>query len=104
VARVAPAWRPSATNEHVLAYVTARGELELNAVDERRVLARRRIDAVPRALAWSQDGQRLVALLPHAIVVLDRDGRRLGSRALGGSAVTAAFAPGSHELAIVLDA
>jgi hypothetical protein len=103
VARVAPAWRPSATNEHVLAYVTARGELELNAVDERRVLARLRLDAVPRALAWSQDGERLVAILPRAIVVLDRDGRRLGSRALGGSAVAAAFAPGSHELAIVLD-
>jgi WD40 repeat protein len=104
IARVAPAWRPSSTNEHVLAFVTAQGELELNAVDERRVLARRRLEAEPRALVWSDDGQRLVALLPHAVVVFDKDGRALGSRTLAGAAVGAAFAPGSHELAIALDA
>jgi hypothetical protein len=104
VARIAPAWRPSSTNEHVLAFVSARGDLELNAVDENRVLAQRRLEALPRALIWSQDGQRLVALLPHAIVVLDHDGRELGSRTLAGTAVAAAFAPGSHELAIELDA
>ena len=103
VARIAPAWRPSSTNERVLAFVSARGELELNAVDENRVLARRRLEALPRALIWSQDGQRLAVLLPHAVAVLDRDGRRLETRALAGTTVTAAFAPGSHELAIVLD-
>jgi hypothetical protein len=104
VAHVAPAWRPSRTHEHVLAFVSANRELELYATDEVVRYAQRRLPAVPRQLLWSSDGARLVALLPHAIAVFDRDGRPLGSLGFSKPAVTAAFASGTHRLAVLLAA
>jgi hypothetical protein len=102
VARVAPAWRPSATHEHVLAFSSARGELELYAVDGNELDARRRLPAVPLQLLWSSDGGRLIALSAHEISVFDREGHPSGSIGLGRRAVAAAFEPHTHRLSVVL--
>ena len=79
VAQVAPAWRPSIVDEHVLAFSSARGELELYAVDGNVLYARHRLAAVPLQLLWSSDGARLVALSTHEISVFDHNGRPLGT-------------------------
>jgi dipeptidyl aminopeptidase/acylaminoacyl peptidase len=102
VAPVAGAWRPSLTHEHVLAFVTARGELQLVDVDSNDRHARHQLPAVPRQLLWSGDGTRLVALSSRTISLFDHDGRALGSIPLERTAVAAAFAPGSHRLAVIL--
>jgi hypothetical protein len=102
VARVAPAWRPSTTNEHVLAFATARRELEVDAVDTNARLAHRRLPAVPLQLLWSSDGDRLVSLSAHEVSVFDRVGRPLASIRIARRAVAAAFEPHSHRLAIIL--
>jgi hypothetical protein len=102
VARVAPAWRPSATHEHVLAFSTARRELELYAVDGNEVVARHRLPAVALQLLWSSDGDRLVVLSAHAITVFARDGRPLRSIRLGRRAVGAAFEPHTRRLSVIL--
>ena len=102
VARVAPAWRPSATHEHVLAFSTARRELELYAVDGNEVVARHRLPAVVLQLLWSSDGDRLVVLSAHAIAVFAHDGRPLRSIRLGRRALGAAFEPHTHRLSVIL--
>jgi hypothetical protein len=102
VASVAPAWRPSTTHEHVLAFVTAAGALELYAVDTNKPIARDRLPGAARELLWSKDGTRLVVLSTHTISVFGRTGKSLGSIKLARSAVAAAFVPGSHRLAVIL--
>jgi hypothetical protein len=102
IAGVAPAWRPSTTHEHVLAFASAPRELELYAVDGDRLLARRHLSAAPLQLLWSSDGKRLVALSAHAISIFDRDGRLSGSIQIDRRAVTGAFEPHSHRLAVIL--
>jgi hypothetical protein len=102
VAPVAPAWRPSTTHEHVLAFATATGELELYDVDTDKRVARVRLPTAPRELLWSKDGERLVALSAHTISVFDRNGKPLGSIKLARTTVAAAFVPGSHRLAVIL--
>jgi hypothetical protein len=103
VAHVAPAWRPSNVNEHVLAFSTAGGELELYSVDGNVLYARHRLPAVPLQLLWSSDGTRLVALSAHELSVFDHNGRTLGTIRIGRRALAAAFAPHSHELAVILN-
>ena len=102
VARIAPAWRPSTTHEHVLAFASAPRELELYAVDGNTLITRRHLPAAPLQLLWSSDGKRLVALSAHTISMFDRDGRPSGSIHIGRRAVTAAFEPHSHRLAVIL--
>jgi dipeptidyl aminopeptidase/acylaminoacyl peptidase len=102
VAHVAPAWRPSLTHEHVLAFFSAAGELELYAVDNNELYARHPLPAPPAQLLWSSDGERLVALTKHEISIFNHDGRPLGSIHLGRQAVAAAFEPHTHQLAVIL--
>ncbi len=102
VAGAAPAWRPSAAHEHVLAFATAHRELELYAVDDNAVLTHRRLPATPIQLMWSSDGERLVALSAHVIAVFGRDGAPSRSIRIGRRAVAAAFEPHSHRLAVIL--
>jgi Tol biopolymer transport system component len=102
VAHVAPAWRPSIANEHVLAFSAANGELELYAIDGNALYAHHRLPAVPLQLLWSSDGARLVALSKHEISVFDHNGRPLGSIRIGRRALAAAFAPHSHRLTVIL--
>lgn len=102
VAPVAPVWQPSLTHQHVLAFISKHGQLKLYDVDTNKPLARRRLPLHPLQLLWSSDGQRLVALSAHTISIFGRDGNPLRSIHLTNEAVTAAFEPGSHQLAVIL--
>jgi hypothetical protein len=68
-ASIAPAWRPTAADEHVLAYVTAGGRVLVVGAGRGDVLWRSRAYAGPLALAWSPDG-RTLALATRTEVVL----------------------------------
>jgi Tol biopolymer transport system component len=100
-AQVPAAWRPSASHEHVVAYVTQAGGLVLIDVDTGRVLARDRLRG-PAQLAWSTDGQRLAAVTPHAIAVFGHDGAPLATIPLRRRSGAIAFVPGTHHLSVVL--
>jgi Tol biopolymer transport system component len=100
-ARVPAAWRPSATHEHVLAYVTRPGVLVVSDVDTGTLVARRRLDGLAQ-LAWSRDGQRLAAVTSHAIGVFDAGGARLETIRVRRRAGPIAFVPGTHRLTVVL--
>jgi dipeptidyl aminopeptidase/acylaminoacyl peptidase len=102
VAHVAPAWRPSLAHEHVLAFSSAGGELELYAVDGNALYAHHRLPALPVQLLWSTDAERLVALSPHEVSIFNHDGRPLGSIRLDRRAVAAAFEPRTHQLTVIL--
>jgi dipeptidyl aminopeptidase/acylaminoacyl peptidase len=101
VARVAPAWRPD--DRHVLAYAGAGERVSVVAVDSRRRLWRSGPLPGLRALAWSPGGRRLLAVTRRRLVLFDRSGERLGSRAIvPGAAVTAAeWSPRGREIAVV---
>ena len=70
-ARVAPAWRPSTTSLHVLAYVTTRGRVTVLNPDRGNVWWVSAGYAGPRALAWSPDGKTLVLAAQSKVVVFD---------------------------------
>jgi hypothetical protein len=100
-AQVPAAWRPSLSHEHVAAYVTRAAELVLVDVDAGHVLVHHGLTG-PAQLAWSSDGQRLVAVTPHAIAVFDRDGAPVATVHLRRRAGAIAFVPGTHRLSVVL--
>ena len=102
VAPVGPAWRPGATHEHVLAFVTASGRLAIVDVDSGAVLARRQLPGLPSGLLWSSDGRRLAVVAPHELTAFGRAGNRLGSIHTARTLGAAAFVPGSHDLTVVL--
>jgi len=100
---VAPAWRPG--EPRTLASVRRGGRVEVRDVDtgtlrwrSRRLLSRR-----TRALSWSPDGRRLLAVAPRGLRVLDlRRERVVRLSAPPGARVTgAAFAPRGRALAVV---
>jgi hypothetical protein len=68
-ARVAPVWRPSRADVHVLAYVTTRGRVTVLDPDRGSVWWVSVHYPGPRALAWSPDGSTL-ALAARAEVAL----------------------------------
>jgi hypothetical protein len=98
------AWRPGA--RHVLAYVSA-SEVRVQLADGGRVLWRaNRGPAEPvRALAWSDDGRRLLVASAHALdVYADGGGRVTHAEPDGiGRYTDAAFLPGSHRVVVVRD-
>jgi hypothetical protein len=97
-ARVAPAWRP--TSPHAVAYVDTRGRVHVYDLRGSVVLRSGRF-ARPRALAWSDDGERLLLATADRVVVLDgRRARPLSVRPLRG-VVAAAFEPGTHRVALL---
>ena len=102
VAPAPPAWRPPGTG-HVIAYATAAGVVRVAAADSGRLLWESRRGDVPALLAWSADGRRLAALAPRSLRLFDGRGRLLARIRLGPGrrAVTAAFAPRGHRLALV---
>jgi WD40 repeat protein len=101
-AAVPGAWRPSASHEHVLGFVTSSGRLVLEDVDTGRVLARDRLRGYIAELAWSSDGRRLAAISVHAAIVFDQNGKRLATIRLPRPAGAASFVPGTHLLTVVL--
>jgi dipeptidyl aminopeptidase/acylaminoacyl peptidase len=103
VAAVAPAWRPGAP--HTLAWIGARGHVEVRDVDSgvvvwRSAAALRGV----RALAWSADGDRLLARGSHRVVVLDVRGNRVRRVRLprGAAVGGAAWAPRGARLALAV--
>ena len=97
---VAPAWRPD--DAHVLAFVDGRARVAVVAVDTAARLWRSAPLRAPVALAWSSDGRRLLAATRERLVLFDRAGRRLRSRAAPGLAnAHVAAVPGAREFAVV---
>ena len=58
--------------------------------------------AQPFALAWTSDGERLVAVSRNALVAFDARGRRVVTHALAGRATSAAINPTTHTIAVAL--
>jgi len=102
---VAPAWRPGAP--HTLAWVGARGHVEVRDVDTGRLAWRSAasVGAV-RELQWSADGRRLLARGERRLLVLDVHGNRVRRFHLARAArvTAAAWAPHGRRLAIALRA
>ena len=97
-ARVGPAWRPG--SRHVVSYVDIRGRVHLYDLAG-SVEWRSAPFAGPRLLAWSSDGARLVLVTADKVVVFAAKSRRpLAVRFLRG-VTDVAFAPETHELALV---
>jgi hypothetical protein len=104
VAPGAWAWRPDAAR-HLLAYATPRGVVRVLDVDtERAAWAVRGLEAPPRKLVWSADGQRLVALAGPVVYVFDARGRLIHSQPpplQSSQFVDAEFGPRGHAFAVV---
>lgn len=101
----APAWRPVGET-HTLTYADEDGNVRTVDVDSGDVLWTGGDGAgTPSILRWSTDGERLVAIAElgdrFSVAVFDGEGTRLGYRELGGTPVSAAFAPDSHRVALV---
>ncbi|HEX6696507.1 MAG TPA: hypothetical protein VF080_06915 [Solirubrobacteraceae bacterium] len=103
VRAAAPAWRPGAP--HTLAWVGARGRLEVRDVDTGALAWRSpaSVGAVT-ALAWSADGHRLLARAERRVVVFDLAGKRSWRVRLpqSGRVDAAAWAPHGDRLALAL--
>ncbi len=107
-AAVTPAWLPH--SDRVLAYATKRGAIETVDVDTGRTSWRTRPAAagpedpadMPRALAWSQDGRRLVVLLSRSVAVLDGAGRVVRTIPLPGVGRELAVHPSGAKAAVIV--
>ena len=98
-----PAWRPGPAR-NVVAHVDAAGRIAVRDVDTRAILWRARPREIPRSLAWSRDGHRLLAIGPAAVTAYaGGSGRVLGRRAAprGTEDVGAAFAPHGRRYVVV---
>jgi hypothetical protein len=98
-----PAWHPS-TVAHVLAYADAAHRVVVKDVDTRAIRWRARPAGVPRALAWSRDGHRLVVADAAGVTTYaGGTGRRLGRRAApaGTEDTGVAFAPYGRRYVVV---
>lgn len=107
-AAVTPAWLPH--SDRVLTYTTRRGTIETADVATGRTLWRTRPVAAgaedaanaPRALVWSPDGRRLVALLSRSMAVLDRAGRIVRTIPLPGGGRELAVHPSGAKAAVLV--
>jgi hypothetical protein len=98
VAVSAPAWRPEAFE---LAFSTVDGRIELVDAESARTIWRTVPGEVPKQLAWSEDGERLLALGERSLRVLDADGRKLWSIGLPVGPSGVAFVRESHRFVMV---
>jgi dipeptidyl aminopeptidase/acylaminoacyl peptidase len=98
-----PAWRP-VFKLHALAAADRRGRVVLVDADSGARLWRTAPGDRPLSLAWSDDGQRLLAVTRRSLRLFDPgDGRELARRDLppGAVAGAVAFAPGRDTFALV---
>lgn len=102
VAPVAPAWRPG--YPYQLAYISSGGTLVVRDGDTGQALWTSKPGMIVKKLAWSADGQRLLAVSSSAAVLYDGRGRLLATHAAPGRApiVDAALSPAGRTVAIVL--
>jgi len=90
----AAAWRPGVPFELAIAF----REMIVAVHHDRDEDALWALEGVrAQRLAWSADGRRLLALTPQGYVVVSAGGKRLSD----GAAISAAFAPRGHALAVV---
>jgi hypothetical protein len=101
VAAVRPAWRPGPG--YLVAYVARGGRVVLADADSGRRLWRSPAGPKPRALQWTRDGRRLVALAPGYVRVLTRDGRGWARLAVpaGKRAEAMAVHPDGDSVALI---
>jgi hypothetical protein len=101
VARVAPAWRPG--HPYQLAYLAVGGRLWVRDGDTGVSLWSARPAVRARELAWSADGERLLALSFRKVFIYSAGGRLLSVKAAPGGAPieSAAFSPDGHSLSLV---
>jgi dipeptidyl aminopeptidase/acylaminoacyl peptidase len=103
VRAVAPAWRPG--ERHTLAWVGARGRVEVRDVDTGRVAWRSGVSVgAVRELLWSSDGRRLLARGQRRLMVFDVGAGRVRRVGLprGARVTAAAWAPRGRRLAVAL--
>ncbi len=103
VRAAAPAWRPGAP--HTLAWVGARGRVEVRDVDTGGVVWRSPASAgAVTGLAWSADGHRLLARADRRVVVFDVTGRHAWRLRLpqGTRVAAAAWAPRGDRIALTV--
>jgi hypothetical protein len=98
VAVSAPAWRPDAFE---LAFSTVDGRIELVDTESARTIWRTVPGEVPKQLAWSEDGERLLALGERSLRVLDANGRKLWSIGLPVGPSGVAFVRKAHRFVMV---
>jgi hypothetical protein len=103
VAPTAPAWRPGSLL-YPLAYISSGGALVVRDGDTGAQVWSTKPGMAVRQLAWSADGQRLLAVSARAVAVYDSRGKLLATRAApdGAPIVDAAISPDGHRLALVL--
>ena len=98
---VAPVWRGQ--TDRVLAYADARGAIRVIDVDRVQTLEKLGAPERLRGLAWSGDGERLLAFSPRNLQVSDADGGTLtGWRAPPDTELTAAGFLGDGERVVLL--
>jgi hypothetical protein len=98
VANAAPGWRPGAFE---LAFSTVDGRIELVDAESAKTVWRTIPGEVPKQLAWSEDGERLLALGERSLRVLDANGRKLFSIGLPVGPSGVVFVRKSHRFVMV---
>jgi hypothetical protein len=101
VAHLAPAWRPD--HPYQLAYLTTHGRLVVRDGDTGATIWSANPGVPIRQLAWSGDGEHLLALSRRRALVYAADGRLLPTRTAPADApiVDGALAPDGRTLALV---
>jgi hypothetical protein len=97
--QVTPAWRTG----YALTYAAAGGEIETLNVDSRRRAWARRVEDRPTALAWTNDGEQLVALSTDGLTVYDRRGRPVLAKRVPGARALALHPSGRRAAVTVVD-
>jgi WD40 repeat protein len=98
VGATAPAWRPDTFE---LAFSTVDGRIELVDTETGKTVWRTVPGEVPTQLAWSEDGQRLLALGERSLRVLDATGKKLWSIGLPVGPSGVVFVRDSHRFVMV---
>jgi hypothetical protein len=94
----APAWRPG---EFELAFSTVDGRVEVVDSETGRTIWRTVPGEIPKQLAWSEDGERLLALGDQSLRVLTANGRKLFSLRLPVGPSGVVFVRDSHRFVMV---
>jgi hypothetical protein len=98
VGETAPAWRPETFE---LAFSTVDGRIELVDAETAKTVWRTVPGEVPTQLAWSEDGERLLALGDRSLRVLDAKGKKLWSIGLPVGPSGVVFVRDSHRFVMV---
>ena len=94
-----PAWKPGSVRQ--LAFSTVDGRIELVDVDSTKTIWRTNPGDVPTQLAWSEDGERLLALGERTLRAFDSNGRKLWSIGLPVGPSGVVFARKSHRFVLI---